>query len=205
MSAYDQIDIPEGDFAAIIFDLDGTLVDSMPAHFAAWRAALSQFNVPKNVFPEDVFYSMGGRPTKDIVVELNGEFGLKLDPDQVALAKKEAFLSNLQEITLINEVVDYARSMRGKIPLGIATGGTREVAEKIIAAVGISDLFDEVITANDVKCGKPAPDVFLEAAKRLEVDPTKCLVFEDAVPGMMAAQTAGMTVVRVPMPCRVTH
>lgn len=199
MKIYGELNIPDGEFAAIIFDLDGTLVDSMPAHFAAWCDALQQFNVPKDVFPEDVFYSMGGRPTKDIVVELNGEFGLNIDPHEVSLAKREAFLSRLNKVEIIKDVVNYARDMRGKIPLGIATGGTRIVAEKTLQAVEINDLFDEVVTANDVKCGKPAPDIFLEAAKRLEVDPTKCLVFEDAPAGMMAAQCAGMEVVSVPL------
>jgi len=198
MNEYGELNIPSGKFDAIIFDLDGTLVDSMPAHFVAWCDALSQFNVPKDVFPEDVFYSMGGRPTKDIVEELNGEFGLHLNANDVALAKREAFLASLDKLTIIDDVVNYARAMRGKVPMGIATGGTRIVAEKTLQAVELNDLFDEVVTASDVKCGKPAPDIFLEAAKRLEVDPTKCLVFEDAPAGMMAAQLAGMEVVSVP-------
>jgi HAD superfamily hydrolase (TIGR01509 family) len=172
----------------------------MPAHFAAWSEALAQFNVPKDVFPEDVFYSMGGRPTTDIVVELNGEFGLHLDPADVALAKRDAFMNLLDQVEINEDVVNYARSMRGKVPMAIATGGSRVVAEKTLQAVGISDLFDEVVTANDVKCGKPAPDIFIEAANRLEVDPKKCLVLEDAPAGIMAAQSAGMDVVRVPAP-----
>ncbi len=195
---FGELEIPAGEFEAIIFDLDGTLVDSMPAHFAAWCDALSLFNTPKHVFQEDVFYSMGGRPTTDIVVELNGEFGLNLDPDDVALAKREAFDKRLSELRLIEDVVEYARSMRGKVPLGVATGGSRIVVEKTLQAVELSDLFDEVVTADDVKCGKPAPDIYLETAMRLEVEPQKCLVFEDSPAGMMAAQLAGMTVVSVP-------
>ncbi|MEZ7956623.1 MAG: HAD family phosphatase [Rubritalea sp.] len=200
MKTFGELEIPAGSYEAVIFDLDGTLVDSMPAHFAAWSEALAQFNVPKDVFPEDVFYSMGGRPTTDIVVELNGEFGLHLDPADVALAKRDAFMNLLDQVEINEDVVNYARSMRGKVPMAIATGGSRVVAEKTLQAVGISDLFDEVVTANDVKCGKPAPDIFIEAANRLEVDPKKCLVLEDAPAGIMAAQSAGMDVVRVPAP-----
>lgn len=200
MKKFGEIEIPDGSYEAVIFDLDGTLVDSMPAHFAAWSQALAQFNVPKDVFPEDVFYSMGGRPTTDIVAELNGEFGLRLDPADVALAKRDAFLNLIDQVEINEDVVEYARSIRGKIPMAIATGGTRVVAEKTLQAVGISDLFDEVVTADDVACGKPAPDIFIEAANRLEVDPKKCLVLEDAPAGIMAAQCAGMDVVTVPAP-----
>ncbi len=200
MNTFGDLDIPAGSFDAVIFDLDGTLVDSMPAHFAAWSMALAQFNVPKDVFPEDVFYSMGGRPTKDIVGELNGEFGLSLDAVDVALAKREAFLNLIDKVEINEDVVNYARSLRGKVPMAIATGSTRVVAEKTLQAVGISDLFDEVVTANDVECGKPAPDIFLEAASRLEVDAKRCLAFEDAPAGIMSAHCAGMEVVTVPAP-----
>jgi len=199
MKNFGDLQIPDTAFEAVIFDLDGTLVDSMPAHFAAWSEALSQFDVPKDIFPEDVFYSMGGRPTKDIVVELNGEFGLSIDPAAVAIAKREAFLTMLDKVEIHEDVVKYAQSLRGKTPMAIATGGSRVVAEKTLQAVGISDLFDEVVTANDVTCGKPAPDIFIEAASRLEVDPVKCLVLEDAPAGIMAAQNAGMEVVTVPV------
>ncbi|MFK7909945.1 MAG: HAD family hydrolase [Akkermansiaceae bacterium] len=202
MSHDTSLEIPQDGYDAVIFDLDGTLVDSMPAHFTAWCEALAKHDAP-NVFPEDVFYALGGRPTKDIVAELNGECGLNLDPEEVAVDKRNAFLKNIDQVVVIDEVVEFARSKRGKMPMAIATGGTRIVAEKTLQICGLSDLFDEVVTANDVKCGKPAPDIYLEVADRLEIAPERCLVFEDAPAGIMAAQSAGMTVVSVPAPVRV--
>lgn len=197
MTQYASLKIPEDGYDAVIFDLDGTLVDSMPVHFDAWCEALSKQH-PGNVFPEDVFYAMGGRPTKDIVEELNGECGIHLDPVTVAVDKRAAFLNNIDKVEPIEEVVAFARSLRGKLPMAIASGGTRLVVEKTLQAAGLSDLFDEVVTAHDVACGKPAPDVFLEAAARLEVAPERCLVLEDAPAGVMAAQSANMQVVCVP-------
>lgn len=199
MATVGPLELPLDGIEAVIFDCDGTLVNSMPAHFEAWCEALSYYGAD-NVFQEDVFYAMGGRPTKDIVVDLNSDYGLKLDPDAVAMKKREAYLQHLGSIELIDEVVEHARSLRGKLPMAIATGGTRMVIEKTLQAVGVSDLFDEVVTAEDVTSGKPAPDIFLHAAKLLGVAPEKCLVLEDAPAGIMAAQLAGMTVVSVPAP-----
>lgn len=191
------IEFPEKGYAALIFDLDGTLVNSMPAHFESWCLALEEHGVP-GIFPEDVFYAMGGRPTRDIVEILNGEQGLKLDPDAVSYAKRKNFLKVLSQVTENEAVCDFARQNRGHVPMAVASGGSRHVVEKTLQALGLSDLFDEVVTAEDVSNGKPAPDIFLEAAKRLGVDPARCVVFEDAAPGIMAAQSAGMEVVSVP-------
>lgn len=199
MPSVGSISFPKDGFDAVIFDCDGTLVDSMPAHFEAWCEALALYGAG-GVFKEDVFFAMGGRPTLDIVAELNDEYDLKLDPEAVAFAKREAFLKRLDKIKLIDEVADFALSLRGRVPMAIATGGTRMVIEKTLQAVGISDWFDEVVTADDVAEGKPAPDIFLKAAHLLGVSPTKCLALEDAPAGIMAAQRAGMQVIGIPCP-----
>jgi HAD superfamily hydrolase (TIGR01509 family) len=152
------------------------------------------------VFKEDVFFAMGGRPTLDIVVELNDEYDLRLDPEAVAFAKREAYLKRISSLELIDEVAAFAESLRGKVPMAIATGGTRMVIEKALKVFGISDWFDEVVTADDVEQGKPAPDVFLKACKLLGVTPAKSLALDDAPAGILAAQRAGMQVIAIPSP-----
>jgi HAD superfamily hydrolase (TIGR01509 family) len=199
MATIGEINLTADGFDAVIFDCDGTLVHSMPLHFEAWCEALSMHGAA-NIFKEDVFYAMGGRPTQDIVVEINDEYGLKLDPEKVAFSKREAFLRKLGQLELIDEVAAFAESLRGKLPMAIATGGTRLVIEKTLQAVGVSDLFEEVVTADDVANGKPAPDIFLKAAQMLGVKPERCLVLEDAPAGVMAGQLAGMTVIAIPAP-----
>ncbi|MBK1789830.1 HAD family hydrolase [Persicirhabdus sediminis] len=195
-------DISLADYDAVIFDLDGTLVDSMPAHFEAWCVALDSFGA-YNVFAEDVFYAMGGRPTRDIVRDLNGECDVHLDAEAVGAAKRKAFMGNLDRIKPITEVIEFAKHVRGKLPMAVATGGSRNVAEKTLKQVNISDLFDEVVTANDVKKGKPNPDIYFDVAERLGVKPERCLVFEDAPAGIEAALAAGMEVITVPSPLSV--
>ena len=199
MASIGAISLPKNGFDAVIFDCDGTLVDSMPAHFEAWCEALSIYGAG-GIFKEDVFMAMGGRPTRDIVVEINSEYDLRLDPATIAMAKREAFLKRIHSITLIDEVADFARSLRGKVPMAIASGGSRMVVEKTLRVVGVSDWFDEVVTADDVIEGKPAPDIFLHAARLLGVVPGRCLALDDAPSGILAAQRAGMQVIAVPSP-----
>ena len=188
---------PHSDYKALIFDLDGTLVDSMPVHFKAWCKALEEQG-QGDVLPEDVFYAMGGRPTRDIVRIINGEQGLKLNPDRVVSTKKRHYLNHLSEVELIPEVAAIVKENRGKVPMAVASGGSREVVEKTLKVLGISDWFQDVVTSSDVEKGKPAPDIFLETASRLGVEPKDCVVFEDARSGIIAAREAGMEVVAVP-------
>jgi beta-phosphoglucomutase-like phosphatase (HAD superfamily) len=199
MASIGSFTFPANGFDAVIFDCDGTLVDSMPAHFEAWCEALSLYGAG-GILKEDVFLAMGGRPTRDIVVELNDEYDLHLDPVAVAFAKREAFLKRIQNISLIDEIAAFAESLRGKVPMAIASGGSRMIIEKTLHVVGISDWFDEVVTADDVVDGKPAPDIFLHAAQLLGVVPGRCLALDDAPAGILAAQRAGMQVIAVPSP-----
>lgn len=199
MASIGPFSFPTSGFDGVVFDCDGTLVDSMSVHFEAWCEALT-IHGASGIFKEDVFFAMGGRPTLDIVVELNDEYNLRLDPLAVAQAKRECFLKRLHQVTLIDEVAEFAASLRGKVPLAIATGGSRFVIEKTLKIVGISDWFDEVVTADDVTEGKPSPEIFLKAAKLLGVDPKKCLALEDAPAGILSAQLAGMHVLAIPSP-----
>jgi HAD superfamily hydrolase (TIGR01509 family) len=191
------LDLPSGDFDGYIFDLDGTLLDTMPLHFEAWEAALQAVGLTRPL-EEDFFYSLGGTPTRR-VAELCGErYGLKLDPDAVFHHKEALFTSRQTGVRLIEPVVAFARRMAPTHPLAVASGGPRNVVRHSLETSGLAPLFRAVVTADDVVHGKPAPDMFLLAAKLLGLAPERCLVFEDAVLGLQAARAAGMQVVHVP-------
>jgi beta-phosphoglucomutase family hydrolase len=186
-----KIQIPEGDFEGYIFDLDGTLVDTMPAHYTAWEAALRKAGL-KGSLDENLFYELGGVPSKKVAALLGKHHGLSLDPDRVYRDKEELFKASLQKLSVIAPVVEFARRVSAAHPVAIASGGTRDVVESTLAKTGLKPLFKVVVTADDVEHGKPAPDMFLLAARRMGVPPAKCLVFEDGKPGIKAAEAAGM-------------
>lgn len=192
-----KLDIPAGNFAGYIFDLDGTLLDTMPLHFQAWDAAMRAAGLP-HALDEDYFYALGGTPTRR-VAELFGErYGLKLDPDAV-FHHKETLFSELQsQVRLIEPVVAFARRAGATRPVAVASGGPRLIVRRSLEVTGLAELFRVVVTADDVVHGKPAPDMFLLAARLLGVAPERCLVFEDAELGIQGALAAGMEVVRVP-------
>ena len=192
-----KLDIPGGDFAGYIFDLDGTLIDTMPLHYLAWDRAMRAAGLP-HALDEDHFYALGGVPTRR-VAELFGEhYGLKLDPDHV-FHTKEAYFSELQAgARLIEPVVAFARRVFPTHPLAIASGGPRVIVQRSLEITGLAPLFRTVVTADDVTHGKPSPDMYLLAAQQMGVVPEQCLVFEDAAPGIEGALAAGMQVVRVP-------
>lgn len=193
------LEIPSGDFAGYLFDLDGTLVDSMPAHYRAWDAAMRHFGL-KQKLDEELFYSLGGVPTARVAELFGSHYGLTLDAVEVMEVKENFYKEGLGRVTLIEPVAEFARRVSKTTPVAIVTGGTPDVARPSLEGAGLADLFKIVITPLDVPPGrgKPAPDMFLLAASRMGVDPKKCLVFEDAEPGIQGALAAGMQVVRVP-------
>jgi len=178
----------------LIFDCDGTLVDTMPAHLEAWLETLDTFGFSLD---EDRFYSMGGWPSKVVAKILFDEAGIPIDVDEIVQHKESLYLKRLTDVTLIEPIIEIARAHRGKIPMAVATGATRAVCERTLNIVGIRDWFDVLVTADDVTKHKPEPEIFLESARKIGVAPAHCRVYEDADPGIEAARRAGMECVDV--------
>jgi len=178
----------------IIFDCDGTLADTMPLHWRAWQTIAKRHHI---LFSEDRFYSLGGVPSRDILKVLRQEQGLAIDPLEVAKEKEKAYLELLSHVGPIEVVVSIAREYFGKIPLAVASGGSRHVIEKVLAHLDIRRLFAAVVTSEDVVNQKPAPDIFLEAARRIGVPPEHCRAYEDTDLGMQAIRAANMEAVDV--------
>ena len=192
-----KLDIPPGDFAGYIFDLDGTLVDTMPLHYRAWDEAMRAVGL-KCQLDEELFYSLGGVPTLKVAELIGKHYGLTVDPHAVFDHKESLFKALQKDAKLIEPVVAIARRVSATHPTAIASGGPRDIVREMLRIAGLAPLFKVVVTPEDVVNGKPAPDMFLLAAKKMGLAPEKCLVFEDAEPGMRAAEAAGMQWVCVP-------
>jgi beta-phosphoglucomutase family hydrolase len=178
----------------LVFDCDGTLADTMPLHWRAWHMITQRYDLH---FPEDRFYSLGGVPARDILKLLAQEQGRSLDHIAIAHEKEETYLTTLSEVEPIHAVVEIAQANHGKIPMAVASGGTEKIINLVLERLKIRHLFDAVVTSEMVKHQKPAPDIFLEAAKRIGVDPKFCRAYEDTELGMTAIRAAGMEAVDV--------
>ena len=178
----------------LIFDCDGTLADTMPLHWRAWQMITRQHDLH---FPEDRFYALGGVPSRDILKMLAEEQGRSLDHIAVAHEKEEAYLPLMAEIEPIYAVVEIAKANYGKIPMAVASGGTEKIITRVLKRLNIRHLFDTIVTSEMVKNQKPAPDIFLEAARRIGVEPKFCRAYEDTDLGMTAIRSAGMEAVDV--------
>lgn len=193
-----EINFPTREYGAYIFDCDGTLIDSMPVHYRAWVATLEEHGV-NGVLSEDDFYSLGGVPTDRLVEILNEKHGLELDPAALGDAKEETYLRLLPHVEPIEPVVKFARDLAAAgRRLAVASGGGRVIVDRALYESGLTEIFPVVVTPEDVAHGKPAPDLFLRAAELLDVEPTDCLVLEDAVLGKQAAIAAGMDYLIIP-------
>lgn len=178
----------------LIFDCDGTLVDSMPLHWRAWDTVCQRHGID---FAEERFYAMGGVPSKKILGMLKTEQGLDFDPAQVSREKEEAYLPLMREVKLIEPVAEIARANYGKIPLGVATGGRTQFIRPLLEGLGVMDWFDALVTSDDVENPKPAPDTFLKAAALMGVPAEDCRAYEDTDLGMEAIRAASMEAVDV--------
>ena len=175
---------------ALLFDCDGTLADTMTLHYHAWHETLLARGVD---CPRKFIDEHAGVPTDLIVEEINERWGVSLDPASITEEKENRFRERIHLTEPIEEVLATAHAYHGKLPMAVVSGGTRDVVHATLIEIQAIDLFPVVVTADDPVPPKPSPAVFLEAARRLEVDPTRCHVFEDGDPGIVAAKAAGMT------------
>ncbi len=191
-----KLNLPAGSFRAYLFDCDGTIVDSMPLHYVAWKKALAEWNC---VYEENLFYAWGGRPIREIIALLNERSGLNMPVEQVAHRKEGYYHELLPTLKAIPEVIEHIEAQLGRIPFAVVSGSRRDSVVGSLNALNLLHKFDVLVCAEDYKKGKPAPDAFLLAAEKLGVAPADCLVFEDTDLGIEAATAAGMASVKVPL------
>jgi HAD superfamily hydrolase (TIGR01509 family) len=187
------------DFGGYIFDCDGTLADSMLVHHQAWLAALRLHGATFD-FDWELFTSRAGMSLPNTVEALNQQFALSMDPDAVTAAQRAEYERFLPTVRPIAPVVELALRVARSAPVSVASGGERNIVLRTLELIGLGDTFSVVVTPEDVRHGKPAPDMFLLAAERMGVPPAECVVFEDSPLGLEAASRAGMTCVLVRTP-----
>jgi len=178
----------------LIFDLDGTLADTMPIHFIAWKNAAARYGID---FTTELFAQLAGIPLYPTVEKLNQIFGKNIDPKEMGDLKEAEFEENMYQTPEIKIVTDLVRTYHGKIPMAVGTGGARRLALKTLEIIGLQNYFEVLVTSEDVSHFKPNPETFVKCAELMDVAPTDCEVFEDGILGIQAAKAAGMMVVDV--------
>ncbi|HUL34493.1 MAG TPA: HAD family phosphatase [Candidatus Eisenbacteria bacterium] len=192
-----KLKIPEGAFRAYLFDCDGTIVDSMPLHYLAWKQTLAEWGCD---FPEKRFYEWGGMPVAEIISTLNRDHGLHMPIEEVGRRKENLYYKLLPKLRVVPEVVEHIEAQKSRIPLAVVSGSTRDSVIASLRVVKLLDRFQTLVCAGEYKKSKPDPEAFLMAAGNLGVQPEACLVFEDTDMGIQAARSAGMAWVKVAPP-----
>lgn len=181
-------------YKGLIFDMDGTLIDSMPTHIEAWRCAAEHFHFP---FDPEWLYSRGGKPSTKVVDEINQMYDLSLEPKAVSDYKQSAFFSLENENPRINITCDILENYKSTKKIAVGTGSKKENAVKLLKENALLNLLDALVTANDVDNHKPNPDTFLKACELMQLKPQECVVFEDTELGKQAAHSGGMDCIMV--------
>lgn len=181
-------------YKGLIFDMDGTLIDTMPSHLHAWKQTAEQYHFP---FEQDWIHSLGGMPTQKVAMQLQARYHIEIDPQQVANTKTTLFRDLIEDGSIIKCTFDVLKQYYGHKKLAIGTGSNQANAFKLLEHNGILPLLDAVVTAADVQNHKPNPDTFLLAAQKLGLKPNECVVFEDTEIGRQAAMAAGMDCIMV--------
>ncbi|WP_413574816.1 HAD family hydrolase [Bdellovibrio sp. HCB290] len=193
---------PQHDFKALLFDFDGTVADTMPAHLGAWNKALAKYDL---TLSREQHMAWAGRPTHRIVEMMNELHKTSIDPQQFLQEKEVHYLSSLHEVSTIKTVMEVIHHYHGKLPMAIVTGSRRKIVGLTMDQLNLHSYFDLLVCAEDYTQGKPAPDCFLMAASKFNIAPTDCLVFEDANLGIQAAHSAGMNCLKVTEESSLAH
>lgn len=187
--------LPDG-FRGLIFDCDGTLVETLPAHVQSLKDALEPFGLRPTM---EWARSKYGQSPATVLLAIDNEVGrIPVPHSEVLRTWAMNYGRNLHLLEQITPVCDIARQWRGRVPMAVASNGHRSSVEATLNAAGLLPLFDAMATIEDVTAGKPAPDLFLAAARKIGIAPAECVVFEDSDEGIEAAARAGMRSVRVP-------
>jgi len=183
-----------GDYQAFLYDCDGTLADNMGAHKLSYKSVASRYGVDLNT---DIIDELAGWPTVLVVKAISEKYGVEL-PETFASEKSTEFFNEFIDNTKpVEFVAQHLINHAGKIKIGVVSGGSRKTVTKTLTVLGLLPYVEVLVCAGETLQGKPFPDPFLEAARLLNVDPAKCMVFEDGDPGVQAAIAAGMDWVRV--------
>lgn len=179
---------------ALIFDLDGTLSNSLPVHVATWNIVGEKYGF---TFDPQIVHEMTGRPTIEFARRIISQYKLSVAPEEIVRLKQESFWSSAHLLEPVEEVISIVKDYHGKIPMAVGTGASRKSAEVQLEALQLTHFFDAIVSANDVTRHKPEPDTFLKCALLMGVEPASCQVFEDGDLGIVAARKAGMRVTDV--------
>ncbi|MFW5822248.1 MAG: HAD family hydrolase [Tangfeifania sp.] len=174
---------------ALIFDLDGTIADTMPVHFLAYQHILKEFGID---FTPEFFATLAGVPAIETIQKLNEQFGTSMDAEEVGILKEQEYEKMMHKMKPVEPVVQLVKKYHDKMPMSVGTGGYRRLAWKTLEILELADYFDILVSSEDVKNTKPHPETFLKCAEKMKVDPKYCQVFEDGELGMQAAVSAGM-------------
>ncbi len=185
---------PDRRFKAYLFDFDGTVADTMPGHFEAWNHALKAYDL---TFTKEQHQAWAGRPTREIVRLLSELHKVALPADEILHVKEIHYSKSVHLTKAIVPVVEIIQAAHGKIPMAIVSGSRRNAVSSTLKLLKMDHYFDLLVCAEDYLNGKPAPDCFLKAAEFFKIPPGDCLVFEDALLGIQAAQAAGMEYLKI--------
>ncbi|NCB07760.1 MAG: HAD family hydrolase [Bacteroidia bacterium] len=174
---------------ALIFDLDGTLADTMPVHFEAYKNILINFGI---TFTPELFATLAGIPAVETIRKLNEIFGTSMDAEEIGHFKEREYEKIMHRMKPVEPVVELMKAYHGKLPMSVGTGGYRRLAWKTMEILGLEKYIDILVSCEDVTRPKPFPDTFLKCAELMGVAPEVCQVFEDGAPGIQAASAAGM-------------